>query len=257
MKIAAFNVENLFDRARALNLDKPNETSMILKALAELNSLCEQAVYSAADKARMIELLDLLDLAKSDKGDFALLRKIRGTFLKRLKNPPRLEIVANGQGDWVGWVELRTEPVNAVAIMNTGRVIRDVDADVLAVIEAEGRIELKLFSEIVLKEVDGSPYQEVMVIDGNDDRGIDVGILTTRGFHIGRMQSHIHDRDTNGRTIFSRDCPEFEVITPSENTVWVLPNHFKSKFGGDNPSSKLKRAAQARRTAEIYNRLRS
>lgn len=257
MKIAAFNVENLFDRAKALNLDAPSETSLILKAVAELNSLIEEASYSAANKARMIELLQLLDLAKSDQGDFALLRKIRGKFIKRLKAPSRLEVVASGRSDWVGWIELRNEPVNATAIMNTGRVIRDVDADVLAVIEAEGRIELKLFSNIVLKEVAGTPYEEVMVIDGNDDRGIDVGIMTTRGYHIGGMRSHIHDQDTNGRTIFSRDCPEFEITTPSGNTVWVLPNHFKSKFGGDNAASRSKRTLQAVRTAEIYNRLRS
>lgn len=75
-----------------------------------------------------------------------------------------MEIVANGRDDWVGWVELRKEPVNEIAIMNTGRVIRDVDADILAVIEAEDRVALKHFSEQILREVEGEPYDEVMVI---------------------------------------------------------------------------------------------
>lgn len=36
----------------------------------------------------------------------------------------------------------------------------------------------------------------------------------------------------------------------------MLPNHFKSKFGGNDPTSIAKRKAQATRTAEIYQRLR-
>lgn len=37
----------------------------------------------------------------------------------------------------------------------------------------------------------------------------------------------------------------------------MLPNHFKSKFGGDTPASSAKRTAQARRTAAIYRELRN
>jgi hypothetical protein len=54
--------------------------------------------------------------------------------------------------------QLRTAAVNEIAIMNTGRVIRDVDADILAVVEAEDRVALKQFSEQVLTEVGGRPY---------------------------------------------------------------------------------------------------
>jgi endonuclease/exonuclease/phosphatase family metal-dependent hydrolase len=255
MRIAAFNVENLFDRAKVLNLENDARTSAVLKAASEINILFEKPDYSAADKARMLVLLDELGLLKSDKGEFALLRVIRGKIIKRGKNKPP-EIVAAGRASWIGWVELRTEPVDANAVANTGRVIRDVDADILAVIEAEGRIELKLFSEIVLRKVNGEAYDEVMVIDGNDDRGIDVGLLTKRGCVIGLMRSHIHEKMANQEPVFSRDCPEYAVTTPSGEIIWVLPNHFKSKFGGDDPRARAKREAQGRRVAEIYNQLR-
>lgn len=96
-----------------------------------------------------------------------------------------------------------------------------------------------------------------MLIDGNDDRGIDVGLMTKPGYTIGLMRSHIHDRDAAGKTIYSRDCPEFSVETPAGETIWILPNHFKSKFGGDNPAAKAKRLAQAKRTAAIYEALRA
>jgi endonuclease/exonuclease/phosphatase family metal-dependent hydrolase len=94
-----------------------------------------------------------------------------------------------------------------------------------------------------------------MLIDGNDDRGIDVGLMTKRGHTIGTMRSHIHDTTLDGKTIFSRDCPEYCVTTPTGEEIWFLPNHFKSKFGGNDASSREKREMQAVKTAEIYNTL--
>lgn len=148
MKIAAFNVENLFDRPIAFNLADHEQGSINTEAVAELNTLIGKEDYSPADKKRMLKLIELLELTKP-RPPFAIFRKIRGAFWKKPRNGP-LEIVANGRSDWVGWVELRTETNNAVAVMNTGRVISEVGADILAVIEAEDRVALKQFSDQVL-----------------------------------------------------------------------------------------------------------
>jgi len=123
------------------------------------------------------------------------------------------------------------------------------------VIEAEDRVSLKMFSDIILKQVEGKPYDQVMVIDGNDERGIDVGLLTKKGFDIQLMRSHIHDLNDNSYPIYSRDCPEYQVKTTDNETIWVLPNHFKSKYGGNDASSQNRRQKQAEQTATIYNRL--
>ena len=254
MRIAAFNVENLFDRAKAFNAPA-DVSSTVQKNLAELNSLFEKANYSSSDKTRMIELLQALGLNKSDTGHYVLLRQLRERVVKRPRNKP-MEIVADGRDDWVGWGELKTESVNEIAIMNTGRVIRDVDADILAVVEAENRIVLKLFADQVLAEIGGETYEQVMVIDGNDRRGIDVGVMTKRGTCVDLMRTHIHDRTDDGKLVYSRDCPEYSVNLPSGETVWVLPQHFKSKYGGNNADSRAKRTAQAARTAAIYRELR-
>lgn len=179
MRIAAFNVENLFDRARAFNADNEATTQAILDATAELNGLFGQRAYSSAVLERIAELIVELGLDKSDQGPYVLLRQIRGRMISRPHGKPFV-LVAKGRDDWVGWAELRTAAVNEIAVMNTGRVIRDVDADILAVVEAEDRVALKQFSDQVLHEVGGRPYERVMVIDGNDDRGIDVGLMTPR-----------------------------------------------------------------------------
>ena len=196
-----------------------------------------------------------LGILRSDEGTFVLLRKIRGKLIKRPQSGNAFEVLASGRDSWLGWVELKKAPVNAIAILNTGRVLKEVNADILAVIEAENRIALKQFSDFVLNQLDGVPYENVMLIDGNDDRGIDVGIMTRQGFNIELMRSHINDKGADGKAVFSRDCPEYCVRTPQGEEIWVLPNHFKSKFGGNDPASQNKRLVQAARTSEIYNRL--
>ena len=177
MRIASFNVENLFDRARALTLPR-EEASEILERHARINALLGEPVYSDAVKAEIKDVLKKLGLGKKDDGGkVALLRQVRGRLLRRPKSGG-LEIVASGRAGWIGWVELKTEPVNELAMEHTAMVMRDVAADVLGVIEAENRIVLDKFSAQLLKKVGSTPYEHVMVIDGNDDRGIDVGILT-------------------------------------------------------------------------------
>jgi endonuclease/exonuclease/phosphatase family metal-dependent hydrolase len=256
MKIASFNVENLFDRAKAFN-DESDEAKEVVTLEAELNTIFRKPVYTQADKDRMLEIMKATGILKSDNGPYLLLRKIRGALIKRPRTGNGYEIVASGRGDWVGWAELKTAHVNDIAIMNTGRVLKDVNADILAVIEAEHRVALKQFSDFVLRQLGGQPYENVMLIDGNDDRGIDVGLMTRSGYHIGLMKSHIHDLNGDGEPVFSRDCPEYCVTTPDGSQIWILPNHFKSKFGGNDPRSQAKRKLQGEKTAEIYNHIRA
>lgn len=257
MRIAAYNVENLFDRARVFN-DDSNAHEAVLDAHAEINTLFEKRVYTDADKARMLVLLTQLGMLNDNEGPFVRLRKIRGQLIRRPRDQtkPR-EIVANGREDWIGWVELKTETVDATAMLLTAKVIFEVGADVLAMIEAESRPVLKTFQELMAQKLNlPETYAHVMLIDGNDRRGIDVGLATRAGFQIGRVRSHADDLKPDGHPIFSRDCPEYEVTCPSGQVIMVLANHFKSKFGGNNPESQAKRRAQADAVAQYYQRLR-
>ena len=262
MRIAAYNVENLFDRAKAFNADDPTAHVEALDDHAELNQLFELETYTTQNKARMLVLISRLGMLHRDEGTgagFTRIRKIRGQLIKRPRDStlPR-EIVANGRDDWVGWCELKTEAVDEIAMTLTAKVIFEVGADVLAVVEAESRPVLKTFQTVMAEKL-GLPetYRHVMIIDGNDARGIDVGLASRGGFPIGRMHSHVDDLKPDGFPIFSRDCPEYHVTAPSGATLVVLPNHFKSKYGGNNPSARAKRLAQATAVASYYNRLRA
>lgn len=254
MRIATFNVENLFNRAKALNHETWAEGKPVLESYARLSKLFEKERYSAADKRAMMEELDFLGVKKSDEGDYVWLRRSRGALLKRPRSGPPV-ITAEGRGDWIGWLELKTEIVNETAIRNTARVIADIKADILAVVEAENRPALTRFNDDVLAET-GFSYDGIMLIDGNDERGIDVGLMTRRNFVIESMRSHVEDADADG-TIFSRDCPEYFVTTPGGETVLVIVNHLKSKGFGSQQSSDKKRKRQARRVRKIYDARRA
>ncbi len=139
----------------------------------------------------------------------ALLRENRGDFMIE-RRATGIEIVATGRADWIGWLELVLEPVDEVAIRMTARVIQDLAAGVLAVVEAEHRPSLVRFNEAML----ANRYRHVMLVDGNDLRGIDVGLLTTARRPIVNVESHVDDRDPKNPVVtrrdnrlFSRDAP--------------------------------------------------
>jgi endonuclease/exonuclease/phosphatase family metal-dependent hydrolase len=96
-----------------------------------------------------------------------------------------------------------------------------------------------------------------MLIDGNDDRGIDVGLLTRTPHAIERMRSHVDDRGAGGGVIFSRDCPEYEISVPGAHPILVLVNHLKSKGYGPPAQSTARRLLQAQRVKAIYDERRA
>ena len=104
----------------------------------------------------------------------------------------------------------------------------------------------------MIPKVNGKEYDHVMLIDGNDDRGIDVGIMTKKPFNIESIASHVDDADAKG-LIFSRDCPGYKITTPSGNTLLVLINHFKSKGHGLQKSNNDKRERQAKTVRKIFD----
>ena len=255
MRIAPFNVENLFMRAKALNQDTWAEGKPVLEAHARLNKLFEEKKYTAAIKKKILEEMKFLGILRSDESEFVILRRTRGSLVKRPKGGKPVEVVAEGRDDWIGWLELKDETVNEIAIRNTARVIADIKADMLAVVEAEDRVALCRFNDDLLKP-EGFLYQSIMLIDGNDGRGIDVGLMTRKNFVIDLMRSHVEDADSKG-VIFSRDCPEYFVTTPSGETILLLINHLKSKGFGSQADSNGKRKRQAKQIRKIYDARRA
>ena len=235
LKLLSFNVENLFSRARVLNFDDNAVGDDVLARIGELRAELKKKEY---DKPRILQLYHALK-------EYIEVVEVRGKLFDRYKK----KVVADGVLEWGGFIDFKREKFNEVARANTARVIRSVNADVCCLIEVESRPILKHFCvERLPRTGSFRNYHHLMLIDGNDNRGIDVALASR--FPIRRLRSHVDDRDGSSE-IFSRDCLELEVELPGGASLWILLNHFKSKGYGTQATSNARRKRQAQRVAEI------
>ncbi len=125
--------------------------------------------------------------------------------------------------------------------------IRGLNADVIAVEEVENRDYLERFVSVFLPDMG---YDHVVLFEGNDTRGIDVGLISR--IAVGKVESNRHvtfpgldgssrrfNRDVLEVTLLPKDAPPLEV--------WVV--HLKSNAGGREEAEPIRipEAQQVRR----------
>ncbi|WP_149827930.1 endonuclease/exonuclease/phosphatase family protein [Streptomyces tailanensis] len=256
IRIATYNTENLFRRPKIFGFASGQAREKVLREFNELVDLLDKEVYSEDDKTRITELIKAHRAWDSDpdtRGPI-FVNQLKGSGAKLFTrtdtaNPddPRIRIVAKGRTKWAGWAELVRDDLGLESVRNTARVITEIDADIVLTVEVEDRLTLDRFNTQILGGTPGKkPYPFNMLIDGNDTRGIDVGILSRHP--ITSVRSHLSEkRNGSDDPLFSRDCPEFEIQV-NGTPLWILGNHFKSQIGGGGGL----RLEQARRVREIY-----
>lgn len=106
--------------------------------------------------------------------------------------------------------------------------ILEMDVDVLAVQEVENIEALRTFN----REALGGLYPNAIVIEGNDPRLIDVGLLSK--YPVGQVVSHqtAPDPAEPVRRIFGRDLLRADILTPSRSRrlLSIYNTHMKSNF---------------------------
>ena len=150
--------------------------------------------------------------------------------------------------------------VQAKSELDTQRIaarVLDMDVDVLAVQEVEDLDALRGFNRDYL---DGR-YPHAALIDGNDPRLIDVGVLSKLPLGaVTTWQTMTHPEDPE-RPVFSRDCLEVEVLDSARRRrLFTLFNtHLKSRFvAWDAPDAGASHAynqTRRRRQAEALARI--
>jgi len=246
MRVATFNVENLFSRPVALSFEDWDDGKPILEDHGRFNLIIGKPIYSAQDKADLLAIMNRWGLTSAHaRSDYFFLRDIRGNFAK-FAGGKAVEIRADGRADWIGWLELQRVQINAAAIRNTARVIAEVDPDVLLLIEVEDRVTLQRFYDQLvwpLLQAQGSaPHQIFMLVDGNDPRGIDIGLMTR--YPLVGMRSSVHRKNAAGNAMFSRDAIEFYVDIGKKNFVALIGNHFSSKASDLHGKRRREQAAE-------------
>ena len=235
-RVASFNVENLFSRARVFNFRDHSIGDDILDAIEKFRALLRKDVYSTEDKELIFEAYQALK-------EYIEVREDRGKLWQRLSFAIT-GVQADGQGDWDGTIEFKQEKLSEVERENTARVIKEVRSDLACIVEAESRPILRAFDSEMLN----NRYRYEMLIDGNDQRGIDVAVYSK--FPLGGLWTHIFDRVGNS-AVFSRDCLEVETLLPNGKSLFLLCNHFKSRGYDPNNTADGRRKRQAERVAQI------
>ena len=140
-----------------------------------------------------------------------------------------------------------TPPKSFAGLKRLARVIDELDADLLGVQEVENREVLLALNRHLER-----PYLHVELLEGNDFRGIDVGLLSR--FPIERVSSH-RLQALDGDHRFARDFPLYRVRLGKDRFVEVGVVHLKSKRG-KKARSDAWRLAESQAIRRIVKRVR-
>jgi predicted extracellular nuclease len=179
MRIATFNVENLFDRPKILNGQDSVETKSALADVGKLDKLLKKKIYSPADKKEIVRLRKLLAPYIVIQEDIGKLMTTTG------------RVVATGAADWIGGIQFKRAQFSDQQRINTGFVIDTINADVQCLVEIEGNQALADFNREILQQ----KFQYHVSIDSpRDPRGIDLGIYS-KTHALGQLRTNAFDRN--------------------------------------------------------------
>ena len=238
MRIATFNTENLFSRAKVLNFKNNADGDKLLAKISELQAELKKKAYN---KPRILSLYNSLK-------DYIEISEERGKLFKRQLSAIK-GVSANGVDDWDGTIEFKREKFSETTRINTAKVIKALKADVQCLVEIEDRLTMSNFNADMLG---ASKFPYNILIDGNDPRGIDVGLLSR--YPIKNICTHIFDKEKPASKgfIFSRDCIEIELEIAKNKPLYVLCNHFKSKgYSASQSDADNRRKLQADTVKQI------
>lgn len=247
MKIASFNIENIFHRDSSLVKRTLNESINLW--VEEFEQLMCKTPREGNEIARMRELSFLLGFHKSAIEPFVVMRKKAGELYIRKKNfrPENRAVPMNG---WNGWVKVNSKPIYEQAIQNKARVISEINPDILILQEVEDRHSLLDFNKHYLPE--GVRFSEILLMSGNDSEGRELAIMTKDGFEITQARSYA-DTLHNGKRLFDKDFQEYEIRSPQGNSISILSVHLQDVSQCE--AADQIRKQQARKVAAVYSSL--
>ncbi|MDC1321739.1 hypothetical protein N8219_00490 [bacterium] len=248
MKIATFNVQNLFHRDRSL-LEKLTK-NLTADWTIELDTLMLEPSKSLNQQDRIRVLSFLIGFEKSSPRPYAVLRRKAGLlFMKGLSHS--IDNKACELTDWNGWIELQTIPIHPKATHHKAQVIADVNPDILLLQEIEDRASFEDFNQLILPEFDCKPFNHSFVIQGNEMNSLEMGIALRQGYNLDAVRTHNINAATNDD---GKNLIEYEISTPSKETIWLL-NAYLKKPTKDRKQSDNFRKKQVYKIAKVYNKL--
>jgi endonuclease/exonuclease/phosphatase family metal-dependent hydrolase len=238
VSVATFNLNNLFGRWN-LYVDAPQPPPTGVPAPAEAAATATPAA-TTPDR-------DWLEEAPA----------VEAASSARRRRLPDVKIVIEGRLTAEG-IKWRTNPADGKVVFKKkpeatrklAERIKALDVDVLAVQEVENIEALDEFVET--NGLRRAGYRHLVLVEGNDDRLIDVGVISR--LPIGAVSSWRHRTYGNrprSRPIFSRDLLQVDVLAETRNRVLltIYVNHLKSRLAR-NPQERRAGNQRRKRQAE-------
>lgn len=223
MKIASFNIQNIFHRHIDL-LDRYNAENKA-RWTEEFETLLIQSGRGQKDYERMRILSHFLGFDKEEQTLYFTIKNTMGQ-LRLRKGLDREMPKASYLTHWEGWAKVDSVPIDELAIMNKAKVIAEVDPDILVLLEVEDRISLVEFNRHFLSLKDGSPYKEIVFLGTNDPYGRGIGVLAKEGFDLESIKTHVNDSDEKNNLLFDVDLQEYRFRIRSGLSLDIHCTHF-------------------------------
>lgn len=132
-------------------------------------------------------------------------------------------------------------------LVELAAAIHEINADVIGLQEVESKETLTAYRDKYLADMG---YREVVLIEANDARGIDVAILSR--YPVSDVKTHRELRfevPGQGTQGFSRDVLQARIQGPNNYNFTIFVNHLKSHHGED--AADVKRRAEAEQASQI------
>ncbi|MFO0761501.1 MAG: hypothetical protein U0359_33790 [Byssovorax sp.] len=132
-----------------------------------------------------------------------------------------------------------------------GAVLAELNADVVVLAEVETK---NILVDLNKNEL-SSDYGTVELIDGNDARGIDIGLLSKikPDAIISHKDEFFQSSETKASYQYSRDCLEVHLTVNGRKLV-LLGSHLKAKEPTDNPDKRFAEAEHTRAIADAITK---
>ena len=251
MRIAFYNIENLFFRHRELL--KASENKCIRNWREEMDLLVHQPGKALAELTRLKELAFLLGFERKDVTRYGILHKYGTSIHLRPESLP-LQLKAAPENSWNGWVEVENVPLSTTAVELKARVITEADADLLLLQQVEDRRSLEDFNYRVLAQNPLQKYNEFTVVQGINFRGAEQAVVSRSGISV--KQVHFPDpQKTAEGEVLNRNLLVYQIVWAHHPNLWIILAELCPDSKPKEKSDK-RRLEQCSQIAAIYQELR-
>jgi endonuclease/exonuclease/phosphatase family metal-dependent hydrolase len=218
MKIATFNVQNLFHRDRSLI--QKTTGKCVSDWIAEFDTLLLKE-RSASNTERIKELSFLLDFDKTYQNPYVVMRKKAGELYLKGMNCSK-ELKSGELTDWNGWIKVQTVPIDPESTNHKAMVISEIDPDILVLQEVEDKMSLDEFNNSILPKFNCAPFTESILIPNSEGKSREQALLLKNGYHLESIKIHTID-ETETPT---QELLEYEIQTPKGINIHLLSAYF-------------------------------